>query len=141
MKRKGKGKMTWIIVIAIAAGLGIFGVTGWTKLSKEHKEARSLPLDRVDFSKLADGVYDGSYEGGMYNWRENKARVTVSSGKVNKIELLESKLTLPAEKREELFSRVIKAQSLQVDAISGATLDSKAYLQAVENALVNAQAK
>jgi uncharacterized protein with FMN-binding domain len=38
-----------------------------------------------------------------------------------------------------LYSRVIAQQSLQVDTISGATLTSKAYLQAVENALVQAQ--
>jgi uncharacterized protein with FMN-binding domain len=34
---------------------------------------------------------------------------------------------------------VIDAQSLQVDTISGATLTSKAYLKAVENALLKAQ--
>ncbi len=131
--------MVWIILGVIAIGLGIFGVTGWSKLSKEHQEAKSLPLDRVDFRKLADGEYVGSYVGGMYKWRENKVRVTISLGKVIKIELLESKLTLPADKREELYGRVIREQSLQVDAVSGATLDSKAYLQAVENALLNAQ--
>jgi uncharacterized protein with FMN-binding domain len=40
---------------------------------------------------------------------------------------------------ETLYDRVIQAQSLQVDTISGATLTSKAYLQAVENALIQAQ--
>jgi uncharacterized protein with FMN-binding domain len=39
----------------------------------------------------------------------------------------------------ELYDRVIQAQSLQVDTISSATLTSKAYLKAVENALVQAQ--
>jgi uncharacterized protein with FMN-binding domain len=39
----------------------------------------------------------------------------------------------------KLFDRVIEAQSLQVDAISGATLTSKAYLKAVENALEQAE--
>ncbi len=38
-----------------------------------------------------------------------------------------------------LNDRVIESQSLQVDTISGATLSSKAYLQAVENALLTAQ--
>ncbi len=40
---------------------------------------------------------------------------------------------------ERLYARVIQAQSLQVDTISGATLTSKAYLQAVENALLQAR--
>jgi uncharacterized protein with FMN-binding domain len=38
-----------------------------------------------------------------------------------------------------LYDRVIAAQSLQVDTISGATLTSKGWLQCVENALVQAQ--
>jgi len=40
---------------------------------------------------------------------------------------------------ETLYDRVIAGQSLHVDTVSGATLTSKAYLQAVENALVQAQ--
>jgi uncharacterized protein with FMN-binding domain len=40
---------------------------------------------------------------------------------------------------EALYDRVMEAQSLHLDTISGATLTSEAYLQAVENALVQAQ--
>jgi uncharacterized protein with FMN-binding domain len=38
-----------------------------------------------------------------------------------------------------LYDRVIESQSLQADTVSGATLTSNSYLQAIENALVNAQ--
>ncbi len=34
-----------------------------------------------------------------------------------------------------LFSRVIEAQSLQVDTVSHATITSKAFLKSIENAL------
>jgi uncharacterized protein with FMN-binding domain len=37
-----------------------------------------------------------------------------------------------------LFERLIKAQTLQVDTISGATITSKAYLKSVEEALAAA---
>jgi uncharacterized protein with FMN-binding domain len=40
---------------------------------------------------------------------------------------------------DELFSRVIRAQSLQVDLMSGAAITSKAYLKSVERALLKAQ--
>ena len=76
----------------------------------------------------------------MYKWRANECQVTVSSGKVTDIQLAASKD--PGGKNtqhQELYDRVIQAQSLQVDTISGATLTSKAYLQAVENALIQAQ--
>jgi uncharacterized protein with FMN-binding domain len=132
----------WVIALIIVAGLGIAGKIGWSNLQKEHREARSLALNAVDFGKLRDGAYHGAYAGGMYKWRANECQVTVSSGKVTDIQLVNSKD--PGGKNtmhQELFDRVIKAQSLQIDTISMATLTSKAYLQAVENALVEAQQK
>ena len=76
----------------------------------------------------------------MYRWRKNECDVTVTNGKVTHIQLVGSK-DPGAENTdyEMLYDRVIQAQSLQVDTISGATLTSKAYLQAVENALIQAQ--
>ena len=130
----------WMIALSVVAVLGIAGGIGWSRLSKEHREARSLPLNAVDFSKLNDGTYHGAYAGGMYKWRANECQVTVSSGKVTGIQLVGSKD--PAAKNTDhgmLYERVVQAQSLQVDTISGGTLTSKAYLKAVENALVQAQ--
>ena len=130
----------WVIALSVVAILGVAGGIGWSRLSKEHREARSLPLNAVDFSKLNDGTYHGAYAGGMYKWRANECQVTVSSGKVTDIQLVGS--GDPGGKNtqhEALYDRVIQAQSLQVDTISGATLTSKAYLQAVENALLQAQ--
>lgn len=130
----------WIIAMAIVIPLGIAGGIGWSKLAKEHREARSLPLDGVDFNRLNDGCYPGTYAGGMYNWRANECQVTVTGGKVTAIDLIVSQD--PGGKNtqhEGLYDRVIQAQSLQVDTISGATLTSKAYLQCIENALQQAQ--
>lgn len=130
----------WIIAITIVGGLGIAGGIGWSKLAREHREARSLPLNAVDFSKLNDGTYRGFYEGGMYKWRANECQVHVESGKVTGIQLVNTRF--PSDKNTDhlaLYDRVVQAQTLQVDTISGATLTSKAYLQAVENALLQAQ--
>jgi uncharacterized protein with FMN-binding domain len=128
------------IALAVVAVLGATGGYGWSLLMKEHKEARSLPLNAVDFSRLSDGTYHGAYAGGMYKWRANECDVTVTKGKVSSIQLVGSKD--PGSKNTQvdvLYDRVIQAQSLQVDTISSATLTSKAWLQAVENALIQAQ--
>ena len=128
-----------VVGVLVAAGAAAGGV-GWSRLMKEHKEAHSLPLDAVDFSKLKDGTYHGAYEGGMYKWRANECDVTVTDGQVTDIQLVGSQD--PGSKNtqhKELYDRVIKAQSLQVDTITSATLTSKAWLQAVENALIPAQ--
>lgn len=106
---------------------------------KEHKKIRNLPLNAVDFARLNDGVYIGEYEGGMYKWQKNKVQVTVKGGKVSGIKLLSA--VFKAEDSTDptpLYDRVIKSQSLQVDVISGATITPKGYLQAVENALLQA---
>lgn len=42
---------------------------------------------------------------------------------------------------KNLFDEIIENQSLQVDVVSGATLTSKAHLNAVENALKQAEGK
>lgn len=130
----------WGIALVVVAALAAAGGFGWSRLMKEHQEARSLPLNAVDFGRLNDGTYRGHYEGGMYKWRANDCDVTVSSGRVTGIQLAGS--LDPGNKNtqhETLYERVIQAQSLQVDTISSATLTSKAYLQAVENALLQAQ--
>jgi uncharacterized protein with FMN-binding domain len=41
----------------------------------------------------------------------------------------------------DLFGNAIKAQTLDVDVISGATLTCKAHIKALENALEQAQKK
>ena len=130
----------WVIALSVVVVLGAAGGIGWSRLMKEHQEARSLPLNAVDFSRLNDGNYHGAYAGGMYKWRANECDVTVTGGRVTGIQLVESQD--PGSKNTQvdvLYDRVIRAQSLQVDTISSATLTSKAWLQAVENALIPAQ--
>ena len=107
----------------------------------ERKEGRNLPIAVIDFKKLNNGTYIGEYAGGMKKYRENEVQVTVSSGKVSAIKILRHKEKQSKEFTDKLYGRVIKAQSLQVDTISGATITSKAYLKSVENALVKAEKK
>jgi uncharacterized protein with FMN-binding domain len=136
-RRRGCAIVLLVILVVLAAG----GAIGWSLLSAEHREAASLPLNAVDFDKLKnDGVYHGVYEGGMYGWRASECDVTVANGRVTEIQLVWSKDPGGENARPEmLYARVIEAQSLQVDTISGATLTSKGWLQCAENALLQAQ--
>lgn len=137
-KRKGTGCLIGFLALVVLVAVG--GGVGWSLISKEHREAANLSLDAVNFNQLDDGTYHGVYPGGMYRWRANECDVTVTNGKVTSIQLAAS--TDPGSENTDaqmLYDRVIQAQSLQVDTISGATLTSKAYLKAVENALLQAQ--
>jgi len=139
-KRKEKRKIMGLIIIGIVLIIvAISGGFGWSKVSKEHKQMRNLPLNKVDFSNLKDGTYKGSFNGGMYKWRENEIQVKVENGQVTNIQVLKNKENRPKEFTDKLFNRVIQSQSLQVDVVTGATMTSKAYLQGAENALKKAQ--
>lgn len=134
MKKKGIGKKLLFIGVATVCMLTTSCIS---RLVKEHKEARSVPLDNCYFSQLTDGTYRGYYEGGSLQWREKQVTVTIRKGAITSIILV--KPTVPQNIEEEhfaLFTRVIERQSLHVDAISGATLTSRAYLKAIENALL-----
>lgn len=120
-----------VLVVLVAGGAG--GALLFT--AGERREAKNLPIRALDFKQIKNGTYVGEYEGGMYKWRANKVQVTVTSSKVTDIKVLEQAEKKPAEFTDELFGRVIREQSLQVDTISGATLTSKAFLKAIENAL------
>jgi len=136
MTRRGKFRMIiagLIILIAVGLGGAIICTSG------ERQEGKNLPIAAVDFNNLKDGTYIGEYEGGMNKLRTNKVQVIVSSGEVTDIKILEHKENQKPEFTGKLYGGVIKAQSLQVDTISGATITSKAYLKSVENALLKAQ--
>ncbi|OPZ64911.1 MAG: FMN-binding domain protein [Firmicutes bacterium ADurb.Bin506] len=132
--------MGWAIVVGIVALIAGGAAIGMPMLLREHAEARRVALGGVDFSRLKDGKYVGEYAGGMYKWRANKVQVEVSSGKVTDIKPLgESGVVKPDAHQAAIYPRVIEAQSLEVDMVSGATLTCKAYLKAVEDALKRAQ--
>jgi uncharacterized protein with FMN-binding domain len=137
--RKEKRKMIGWIIGLIVVGLAIAAGVGWTKAGNEHKEILSLSFEQIDFDNLKDGIYEGYFEGGMYGWRENRIRITVDSGMITDIRVLEHKENQSEEFTGGLFGRVLEERSLEVDAVSGATLTSRAYLKGLEDALKKAQ--
>lgn len=109
-----------------------------SKLSLEHEEARNIGIATIDFSTLHNGIYNGYYEGGMYSWRENECQVTIECTRVTQIVMISSAAEYTEAFLDTLYNRIIQQQTLQVDVVSGSTLDSKACLKAVEDALLEA---
>lgn len=148
--KKRKGKITvWIVILSVvgAIALGMAGAIVMT--APGRNELQNMLIADVNFKKLRDGVYKGTYRGTKDSFRNAAVEVTVTSGAVTKImvtggSLAGDKQTAEIRKGltiDNLFDEVIKYQSLQVDVISGATLTSKAHLKAVENALEQAEIK
>ena len=114
----------------IVGGKYLISVRNYQKTIKE------LTINKVDLSKISDGKYTGSYD---VNLLSAKVSVTVKDHKIENIDLLEHKNDR-GKPAEVIPSMVVKAQSLQVDTISGATNSSKTILKAIENALESGQA-
>jgi uncharacterized protein with FMN-binding domain len=140
MKRKGKVFMWILIVLGVlvaAMGAGIIAT------EPGRRELKEMTFPATAFQGLKQGTYVGEYKGAKDSFRNEKVQVTVADGKVSGIKVLEGSVLKdgkPVEIRngqsiDDLSGRVISSQSLHVDIISGATLNSNAHLKAVENAL------
>ncbi len=94
----------------------------------------NIRVNALDFTSVGDGVYEGFYDGVLSSAR---VRLSVRDGKLIVFELLslESGLGEPAK---AIADRVLDAQSLAVDAVSGATYSSRVILKAAELALSSA---
>lgn len=125
-----------VIGLVIVVLLGALAYT-----EGERREGRNLPIGDVDFATITDGTYHGTYEGGRYKWRANEVDVTVANGRVVDIDITTAANKPAATVTETLFERVVQAQSLQVDAVSSATITSKSFLKSIENALRTAAGK
>ncbi len=146
-KRKGRIGM-WIVLSIIGLiALGMAGAVVFT--GPGRNELQTMSIKAVDFKNLRDGVYKGAYRGTKDSFRDTAVEVTVASGAVTKVKVTEGALANEKQTADigkgqtinNLFDRVVKSQSLQVDVISGATLTSNAHLKAVENALAQAAKK
>ena len=124
------------VIMWIVAGLVILFVGTALLDAPGRKAGERLQVGKVDFSKLRDGVYEGQHKGGRWS---NQVRVTVASGKVTEIDIVRDVWFRRPELTEQVISDVIESQSLEVDIVSGATITTRAYLKAMENALAEAR--
>jgi uncharacterized protein with FMN-binding domain len=112
----------------LVAGLLLSSCAGF----KEQARVRALEIGNPGIAGVPDGSYEGRYAYGSF---EYVVRVTVSAGRMVSIEALANRDTDHAKAAEGVFPRILAAQSPDVDAVSGSTTTSKAFMKAVENAL------
>lgn len=122
LKRIGIGFLAFILVIMIYAFLG-------------KEQTLALQIGPVDLSGIPEGEYAGQYN--CYRW-SNAVKVALVDHRITEIKLVKGPNGREGI-RQDLKNRIIMAQSPAVDAVSGATADSNAFLKAVENALQNAR--
>lgn len=128
MKKKYKAL---IIVGAIAVVLAAAGFIGISILQTNLEELKKTELKNIDLSAIPDGVYTGSYSRFPGS---AEVSVTVSGHKITDITLIKH-VSGRGQAAGAVTGRVVEAQSLGVDVVSGATTSSKVILLAIEDAL------
>lgn len=93
-----------------------------------------LHIGSVDLDAVADGFYIGVCKNKLLF---AVVKVEVQDHKITGIEVVEHKDAY-MEQAEQIARAVCSEQSLEVDAVSGATLTSDTILKAIENALGDA---
>lgn len=131
-KKKKKKRIALWIVLGVAAVLVIFAASF---LMMGQDEILDMEIRDMSARGIPDGTYAGSFDG--YRWT-NALTVTVNGGRITEIDIVKDQAVAAPDVSSELFAGVIEKQSPAVDAVSGATVTSKAYLKAVEEALQSA---
>lgn len=89
---------------------------------------QTLDIGMVDLNTVPNGEYIGVCQNKIL------IAVVVMNHEITDIEILEHKASY-MEQAEKIANEVCSGQSLEIDAISGATLTSDTVLKAIENAL------
>lgn len=95
---------------------------------------KNITAQMPDLTKYNDGVYRGVYD---LSGTPIKVilDVSIQNNKILNIKIVKHSSSPIGKKAENIIESVIKKQSLEVDAVSGATASSNSILKAIENAL------
>lgn len=127
-----KIKSLFKIILSTIIVLILILIGGMFLLTRGLKTGSELTINNIKTSALQDGVYSGEYKNGRWT---NTVNVSIKNHKITKIDIVKDVMFIKDDVREKMFNRVIEKQNVDVDAVSGATVTSKAYLKAIENAL------
>jgi len=131
-----KFKKIVLAVIGVVVFVAIiFGGKYLMSVQKYQNIVKDIKISKVDLSKVSNGTYTGFCDA-LYVASE--VSVTIKDHKITNIILLKHK-TEKGKSAEVITGNVVKAQSLQVDTITGATNSSKVILKSIENALNSAK--
>ncbi len=122
------------ILIGILVLLAVAGITGYILFQNIEEDMASLDtaeIPAIDLTAVDDGVYEGAYKALPISV---EVLVTVREHRITEIDLIKH-TNGQGEAAEAITGSVVEAQSLQVDAVSGATYSSKVILLAIGDAL------
>lgn len=135
--KMSKARKAVLIILAAIVLLTAAGAIFISQTGKKLDELSAVPVGDVDLSAVPDGTYRGGRSAFPI---EVKVEVAVQNNKITAIDLVKHS-NGRGKAAEAIPGRIVEAQSLEVDAISGATYSGKVILLAVKDALTSAAGK
>lgn len=128
VKRNIKQKTVIMILLPIIVITSVFATVHFMALSK----IRNTPIKNVNLTKISDKTYKGKAKAGNYTYI---VEVKIKNHKIINIEGSCNRKSPYVTYAKGVFTKIIKQQKIDVDSVTGATTTSKAFMEAVENAL------
>jgi uncharacterized protein with FMN-binding domain len=119
MKEPNAARITFILAVLTTA------------ISFQSCVTSHIDVKTPDFARLPDGTYRGHFDGGLV---KATVDVVMAGGRIQKVTIVSHRCGR-GRPAEVIVNDVVRRQSLEVDAISGATRSSKVILKAIEVAL------
>jgi uncharacterized protein with FMN-binding domain len=132
MKKKGcrNALIIFVVVLVFIAGaIAIFV----NKSNESFEKLSAMSIENVDLSTIPNGEYLGAYN--LFPISV-EVEVTVSNHRLTDITIVKH-VNGQGGPAESIVDVVLEKQSLEVDAISGATYSSKVILKSIEDALLS----
>jgi len=114
--------------VALSFGLGILGYY-------DLETYRNMEINSPDLRQVSDGTYQGA---ATYAGFEYVVDVRVDTHQITTLQVVANRESPYAGYAEGIIPRVLRAQSPDVDGITGATTSSKMLMKAIESALEGA---
>lgn len=120
------------VVVGLIVLVLLIGFGGVYYLQRGLDKGSEVMINNVNLASISDGTYTGQYNEGRWS---NKVTVVVKDHQITDINIDKKILFEKPEVTEELLTKVINQQNINVDVVAGATVTCKAYLKAIEDAL------
>lgn len=98
------------------------------------RDIRKMNISQVDLSRIDNGIYEGKYHKNRWTY---DLQVVVKEHRIVEIRNTNKKMEMLKEFNQKAAEAIIKTQKTDIDAVSGASINTKAFSKAVENALIS----
>jgi uncharacterized protein with FMN-binding domain len=134
-QRRDKESKAERVISAVVLAVVVLGVVVLTVSEQSLEKYRRMPIRELSAAGIPDGTYEGESKIGNISY---PVRVEVSDGRIIRISTPESRHNAYVDYAQGVFGKIIRDQTPNTDAVTGATTTSKAYMKAVEDALSRA---